>query len=243
MALFDIVLTTDTISISDQLISDGLTRFEVVNDSISVEDSILVEIRARVKKITPITPTKLRVEFGGKTVINSALVNPNNYVISTVTPGAANVVVNFVELPFGQSNPSYVELETSEHTDNNKYNLALSENIIGYETDFSKPYNVNYIGLGESPTVSLVLATAKDQVYVYFSENMKDNSSIRDTDNYIWDGGLQTIEVENVLGNIVVLKTSDQSEGTLYNLTIRGISARKIEDNVSAIDQLSVSVL
>lgn len=243
MALFDIVLTTDTISVSDQLISDGLTRFEVINDTISVEDDISVEIRAKIKKVTPITPTKLRVEFGGKTIINSALVDPGSYIISTVTPGAANVVINFVELPFGQSNPSYVEIETSEHTDNNEYNLSISEDIIGYEIDFSKWYDVNYIGLGESPTVSLVLATAKDQVYVYFSENMKDNSSIRDTNNYIWDGGLQTLEVESVLGNIVVLKTSVQSEGTLYNLTIRGISAIKIEDNIGVSDQLSVSVL
>ena len=95
----------------------------------------------------------------------------------------------------------------------------------------------NYAGLGDSPIVNLVFATGKNEAQVIFSEPILDNPAVRNISNYVWDGGLSTISVKDVSANVVTLETSDQTEGFLYNLTVRGIFAVVISDKIVATDQ------
>lgn len=241
MALFDITIPTDDLVVLDEILT-GEIYLPSVSDSVDVSESLSIQSRMRVKKVTPISPTKIKIEFVSGAIVNDDLVNPSNYIFSEVSPGAANVVPVSVEIPFGVSSPSYVYIETSEHTDNAEYELTIGNNIIGNNV-LGGDYSFNYIGIGESPTVILVLAVAQDEVDVYFSENMKDNTSIRDANNYVWDGGLQTLSVLSVIDNVVTLKTSAQTESVLYNLTIRGVSSIKTSDVVGVSDQISASLL
>lgn len=239
MALYERTID-DSVSVYDAVVQE-----REINDSISVSDSIVVS-KIETLEITNarvLTSTKVRIDFSAPTVINSALQDPSSYTFNAVSPGAIDVIPQSVDLPVGQTNPLFVEIEVTEHTDGAIYSVEISTDLRGINGEVGGGPAKNYAGAGDPPTVLLVLATDKNHVQVYFSETILNNSSANDTDNYVWDGGLQTLLVESVSENIVTLKTSDQTEGQLYNLTVRGIFAATIDDFVVASDQINVSIL
>lgn len=239
MALYERVIS-DTISVYD-----AITQHRIVADSISVSDSIVAQKieTLEISNARVLTSTKVRIDFSAPALINSALQDPNSYTFNVISAGAIDVIPQSVDLPPGQSNPLFVEVNVSEHTDGAIYSVGISSDIRGANGEVGGGSAKQYAGSGEPPTVILVLATDKNHAQVYFSESILNNTSANDVNNYVWDNGLQTLEVESVVENIVTLKTNDQTEGGIYNLTVKGILSVIMNDSIGTSDQISVSVL
>ena len=239
MALYERVIS-DTISVYD-----AITQHRIVADSISVSDSIVAQKieTLEISNARVLNSTKVRIDFSAPALINSALQDPNSYTFNVISAGAIDVIPQSVDLPPGQSNPLFVEVNVSEHTDGAIYSVEISSDIRGANGEVGGGSAKQYAGSGEPPTVILVLATDKNHAQVYFSESILNNTSANDVNNYVWDNGLQTLEVESVVENIVTLKTNDQTEGDIYNLTVKGILSVIMNDSIGTSDQISVSVL
>lgn len=239
MALYERTID-DSVSVYD-----AITQERIIADSISVSDSLVVQKieTLEISNARVLTSTKVRIDFSAPALINSALQDHSNYIFNVISAGAIDVIPQSIDLPPGQSNPLFVEVNVSEHTDGAIYSVEISSNIQGANGEIGGGLAKQYAGAGEPPTIILVLATEKNQVQVYFSETILNNASANDINNYVWDNGLQTLEVESVVGNVVTLKTNDQTEGDVYNLTVKGILSTILYDSIGTSDQISVSLL
>jgi hypothetical protein len=146
-----------------------------------------------------------------------------------------------VSLPVGQPNPLFVELGVTEMTDSRLYGLEVVGGIVGANAEQPAGQSV-FAGIGRTPEVLLVLATSKNTVQIQFTEVMEDNADLRNAANYVFDGGLATLEVIAVQGSVVMLRTDDQAEGQLYNLTVKGLLAARIRDTIVTSDATATMI-
>lgn len=259
MALFDEVLPTDALGVTDNTkveldnivvgVSDSVAVFGSVARQITVgsgaADVVAVTDAVTANLVESLSPTnvraqtsaRIRVDFSNNVVPSAALSDPSTYLVNAVSPGAALVVPQQVFLPVGQAFPLFVEIEVTEMTDEAIYQLNLAAGLVSVDGEPSGPIiPAFFAGIGDSPDVFLVLALDKNTCQVQFTEPMLDNAALRDTSNYIFDGGLAVTAVSAAEGSIVTLKTSDQVEGQIYNLTVRGLLAARQIDQVTAVD-------
>jgi len=269
MALFEVEIATDSMSLTDsrrvnnQVLVDifdgdldvdddvGLLQIRTSIDSISVSDSVSVSKVASLyaSAVRAQGANKIRIDFTNNVFKDSpgtfpgswALTEPESYEITPVSPGAAHVVVQSVTLPVGQTYPSYVILDVTEMTDAAQYALSLVGNIVSIDNEPAGAIPTYFYGVGDSPTVILVLAQSKNSVQVRFSEPLSVNSAVWDTSNYVFDNGLIVQEVTAVQGSIVTLKTSDQTPGQLYQLTVLGHLHIKVGDRLSLSEETLVN--
>jgi hypothetical protein len=230
------------------LLTDGVPVTEafarVINFNRYAADSILLfDDVSRFNTIPPkaraLDDKTVRVDFGYQAQNNAALSDPASYSIVPISPGAALVTVLGVSLPLGQSTPTFAELTVTEMTDVKLYALTLGSGVQGAGGEISEGQSV-FAAIGRAPEVLLVLAISKNTVQVHFSEVMEDNPDLRNPANYLFDGGLVVESVVAAEGSVVTLATTDQAEGQLYHLTIRGLLAASIRDSVVAADATAV---
>lgn len=166
---------------------------------------------------------RVRFHFSEPMLRSAALEAPANYGFSVLTPGASDIYVESVVVPDTPTNPSYVDVFCSEQTIGADYEATVSTSG---PTDRSlnsinpASATVAFVGIGTTPTVARVEAISQNRVDVVFSEAMASNADIREASRYTWDSGLLTLSVLDVVSDTVKLVTSDQTPGTLYNLTI-----------------------
>lgn len=79
-----------------------------------------------------------------------------------------------------------------------------------------------FIGKGVAPTIVVAYATDKNTVVIQFSEPILDLGSIRTVGAYTANLGLTITAVLSVGVDTVTLKTSNQTAGQLYTLTLTG---------------------
>jgi hypothetical protein len=84
------------------------------------------------------------------------------------------------------------------------------------------PDPFGFTGLGTAPTVVVAYATDKNTIVVQFSESILDLGSIRTVGAYTANLGLTISAVLSVDVDSVTLKTSNQTPGQLYTLTLTG---------------------
>lgn len=259
------IFISDTVSVTDELTSVSI-KVGTVSDSIAVADSLQVTttyerepsdavlvadllvaaptIVFHIASASALTPTRVRVEFEVPALINAALSRATSYRFDNLSPGAVDVTPLSVSLPAGQPTPLYVEIETTEHTNEGAYEVALTSAIRGAAGEIGSTDPVEYEGIGVAPTLQLVLAISSTEVQVHFSEAIANEPDANRPQNYAWDGGLHTVAVRSVIGNIVTLQTSQQIPGQLYNLTVTGSIApndRVLDDDpVDVEDELIV---
>lgn len=233
MAFFDIVLPTDTIEVSDSIVQE-----RILSDVAEVTDAIAVSLinTLSITNARALTDRKVRIDFTTPALVNSALSNPANYTFVTSTPGAVEIIPMSIDLPPGQVNPSFVEVNVTEHTDGAIYQVSISPLIVGPGGETGGGAAKSYAGKGTSPQVTLVLAMSPTEAVVYFDEPILDNPAANDVANYVWDNGLSTVAVIEVVGNTVTLQTTPQTPLELYNLTVRGILAVVINDAIQVTD-------
>lgn len=263
MALFDIVLPTDHVTASDVIarqlnaggvakvfdiqisdeisVVDSLPEEVIISDTISVTDSVQAQLidTLSIANARALSATKIRIDFSAPAkapASNPALSDPASYTFTPISPGAVGVVPQSVDLPPGQAEPLYVEVNITEHTNGSIYEVGLSAAIEGANDEVGGGAPFAYAGIGASPIVLLVLATSPTECVVQFDEAILDNPAANDVANYIWDNGLSTVAVKSVVGNLVTLETTEQTEGALYNLTVRGIFQIVINDTIQVAD-------
>jgi len=237
------VVNTDEIEVEETPI--GTYGSKSVSDTISLSDSLSADFitSLRVSNIRALTSNKIRIDFEESVQINAALIDPASYSFNPITGGAESIFAQSVVLPPGQSYPLYVEVIVNEMTDDAEYEGAVTGAVI---SSSGRPIYSEYMifaGIGQSPTVILVLAKDKNTVEVQFSEVMESNAAILDSNNYSFDGGLVVQSVESLEGSLVTLKTSDQTEGQLYNLTVKGILYSNPIDYITTNDQITAQIL
>jgi hypothetical protein len=165
----------------------------------------------------------LRVTFDRGLKDNAALVMPYNYIPTVLTPGAAPIVVNVVLPEANTARPAYVDLEVSEMTQGASYSCAVSPNgpVDSDDTPIDPDNNAStFVGIGEYPTIKHLISQSANRVDIVFSEAIVDNTYARDALNYTFDGGLNVLNVLDVIDDTVKLVTSNQAPGALYTLTI-----------------------
>jgi hypothetical protein len=252
----DVRVTNDTVAVSDALTQVSVARIELV-DAIAVVDAIQSHIDRRITVTDAVavadglvrqpilalfislaralTETKVRIDFSAPMLINDALRRPANYVFKNTSPGSAEVVPFAVTVPVGQLNPLYVELDVTEHTEGGTYTVTLSSALRGAADETSTGVPFEYTGIGVKPTLQLVLATSVTEVDVYFSEAITNNAPANDRNNYQWSGGISTVDVKRISGNVVTLQTTAQVPGALYTLTVIGFN-HGVENELSLND-------
>lgn len=271
MALFDIIIQADNVTISDAItrqlnagvaasffdehISDEEIGLEdllqvsieaerEVTDSVVIADSVSVTViePLLIQNARALTDTKVRIDFSTPALdpsggMNPGLSNPASYIFTVVTPGAVDVIPQSVDVPPGQVNPLYVEVNVSEHTNGADYQVALSPAVLGFDNRAGNGTPFLYEGSGSPPIVERVMATSLNEVLVFFDESILNNAAANDVGNYIWNNGLVTTAVKSVVGNLVTLATSTQTAGQLYSLTVLGYNALFDEDGEVLIDE------
>jgi len=215
------------VALGDEVVvADGLfiPRSVLLGDIVSTVDALSSQatIQFGIADARALTEVKVRIDFEVPTLINAALTNTANYRFKNLSSGSVEVVPVSVGLPPGQPNPFYVEVVTTEHTEGATYEVALTEAIRGAAGEVGHVAPVSYVGIGVAPTLHLVIARSSTEVEVHFSEPIIDNASARNPRNYLWAGGIVTIDVRSVEGSVVVLQTTGQVPGHLYTLTVLG---------------------
>lgn len=192
-----------------------------VPSALAVDGSIIAA--PRVAGVEILDSLKIRIRFDQPMASNSNLSSPGNYLISSLGAGVAIFVSSVT--PEAGAAPTYVDLDVNEMTGGEPYRVSVQAGAGAPESQFAialNPLGAQFLftGLGVDPTVISVAAVGENRADVKFSENMFDNAAIRDPSNYAFDGGLIVTSVLDVVGDTVRLVTTDQTPGTLYNLTI-----------------------
>jgi len=178
----------------------------------------------RLSSVVALSGYKVRFTFDQAMKNDSRLIDPTNYFVTPSSSSGVAVYVSSVE-PEGVLNPTYVDLTVNEMTGGVGYqgrvNAGLNAPVSRLDIAINFSGNTaSFFGEGENPTIVSVEAIGSNRVDITFSEPMLDNDSIRDPTNYIFDNGLTTIAILNVVSNRVELVTSDQVPGIIYNLMI-----------------------
>jgi hypothetical protein len=181
-------------------------------------------VQPQISAIVAVNANKIRVTFDEPMDLNGGeLATVGNYSITPQTAGAAAVNILSVAAGVGAT-PSYVEIETTEHTEGATYQLAVvtSGEIRDAAYNPIDPAGASdtYAGEGDAPTLLRVEPVSSTRVDLVFSEAMRDNATIRDPAQYVWDNGLTTLAVLEIESDTVKLVTTEQTEGLLYSLTI-----------------------
>lgn len=181
-------------------------------------------VQPQISAVVALNASKVRVTFDeAMDLYGGELTKAANYSITPQTAGAAAVNIVSVAAGLG-STPSHVDLTTSEHTEGATYQVAAvtSGEIRDAAYNPLDPAGATdtYTGEGDAPTLLKVEPVSSTRVDLVFSETMRDNATIRDPAQYVWDNGLTTLAVLELDGDTVKLVTTEQTEGILYNLTI-----------------------
>lgn len=216
-------VATDSVTAIDSVTVQA-DRLVTVANAMAVTDSVVVGaiIALKIASVSALSKTRVRITFEAPALINAALTSPTSYHFDNVSPGSVGVVPLSVILPVGQVNPIYVDVELTEHTNGKTYEVGLGSNIRGAMGEIGHPVPVTYVGIGVEPTLQVVIGTSATEAEVHFSESVADNASANDPSKYTWTGGISTIAVRSVNGNVVTLQTTAQVPGELYTLTVQG---------------------
>lgn len=210
-------------SIGGAFVFDGAK--DVYSNAISVNLSTAhgqLKQLARLSSVDVLDVYKIRLHFNNRMTLNGALSNTINYNIIPVTPGAVKPYIESVVIP-DVYEPSYIDLIVTEMTNAKTYNVVVSPygpvDINGLRID--ENYNeLPFTSIGIIPTIKHITSISSTRIDVKFSEKMKYNSAIIDSNQYKADNGLEILSVLSFTEDTVCLATSEQNPNTLYTLTI-----------------------
>ena len=175
--------------------------------------------------VAVLDPNKIRITFDRGMLKDSKLTNVLNYIITPTGVGAPLYYNEIV--PENVVYPTCIDVLTTEMTNGVNYQCRIISGIgnNGPTDPEGTPIDpasdtYSFVGVGVKPTIAAVQAISQNRVDVIFSENMEDNTAIRDKTNYTFDKGLNVLDILEVVDNTVKLVTSDQDSGELYTLTI-----------------------
>lgn len=177
-----------------------------------------------ISSVNAYSSTKIRVTFDRPMKKNSDLTDVLNYIITPSSSWSAPVFFSEIVAESIVS-PRYVDIVLdTEMTLDRSYGIEI-DIISGPISEDNDPLdgatNIGHFrGFGIIPDILSVEAISQNRVDVVFTEDMTDNSEIRDITNYSFDKGLSILSILGMSGDTVQLVTSDQTAGELYTLTV-----------------------
>lgn len=167
----------------------------------------------------------IRVTFNYGCVDNDELRNPENYQIVVSSPSTAYDFGIVSVTPEDVEYPTYVDLEVTDCTGDADYTLVITPDVIQsqYAVYLTSGSNTAaFVGDTEDPTVLYAIALSPTTIRVVFSKYMVQNADLYDRTNYAWSGSnlLTTLRVERESNSSVILTTTTQTAGTIYELTV-----------------------
>ncbi len=168
-----------------------------------------------------ISSTRIRIDFSAPINDSSVLRDSFSYTITTVTTNAVVPAIAEVFVP-GIGPTRTIDLVTSEMTDGASYEVNVNNNNVIGEGGAVTQTPFAFAGIGIAPSVVVVIATSPTTVEIRFSEPIKDFGNVRETTAYVFSDSLATIDVLELTSNIVIVETSEQTEGFLYSLQLVG---------------------
>lgn len=176
-----------------------------------------------IKNVRAVSSTRIRVEFSQpiSNDADSSLSDPDSFVLTPLS-GAAVSVISRVDTPDGATATASVDLIVSEMTQGvlnyqlQAFGLFAPDDSPISNTAF--PFN----GLGVPPKVLVAFAPDANSVTVQFTEKVLDIGSLRVLSAYTFNDGLTVTGILSVDASSVTLKTSNQTPGHLYTLTMSG---------------------
>lgn len=186
-------------------------------------------IQPRVISATPSSPTVVRVAFDDEMANNSQLVSKANYQFQPTGGGA--VVDVLAVIPEATTYPTYVDVTTTEHTDNEGYTVIVSNVTDRYLNAIDPAHDdASYTGQGTLPQLSSAEVRTSTKLRVHFSEEMMLNSALTTPGNYsltpITPGAapLFISDIETPAGDnypdYVDLIISEMTDGATYELVV-----------------------
>lgn len=175
--------------------------------------------------ISSIIPSylSLKVIFTKPMTNDSELINPENYYITVSDPTTAFDFEIISVTPESVANPNYIILETTDCTHDKEYTFVIVPDKIKTSTEEYITAGLNTIafnGVSELPNILSVIPITSSSVRITFSKKMAKNSSLLDNSSYAFTGGLKVLSVEQENPYSVLLTTSVQTSGEIYNLTV-----------------------
>lgn len=254
MALIDPVCTCDPlvdISAEAALIFDPVCTIDPAVESAGSEGTIAhdpvctidpaVEITGQFGSPPPTVSvsvtgaTTLRATFSEAMADTTELDDPASYSVTVETEGAVGVAVSSV-VREAVTNPTYVDLTTTEHTDGADYELNVAATVVDQQGDYVEEPEP-YVGQGVQPQISSVVAVNANKIRVTFDEPMDRNSGeLLDASNYTitpQTAGAISVNINAVttVGSTpeyVELDTSEHTEGATYE--VAAVTSGEIRD-------------
>jgi hypothetical protein len=167
----------------------------------------------------------LRVNFTKPATNDSGLRNPENYNINVDVPSDAfDFGCVSVTPEDGVTYPTYVVLEMTDNTHGKDYELEITAaSIQSFESDpIQDPYNkADFVGVSEMPAVLVTVPLSLTLMRVTFTKIMALKEDLYTPTRYAWtDSALTTLKVEEDTDSSVLLTTTLQVPGTIYELTV-----------------------
>jgi hypothetical protein len=157
--------------------------------------------------------------FAANVFVTSAGLNPDNYSISTATPGA--VVPTILSISYLNAT---VTVHTTDQTIGASYTLHMPPGAIADAMGgiIWTTTSVNFTGASSSPLVITAYAQTGTQFVLIFSEEVIE-SSATDLTHYGIVPALDIHSITKVNATTYIMNTSQQIPGQSYTVTITGV--------------------
>lgn len=223
-----------TTSMFAQSLLSGLGGFEVdgsatATSTSSIQGDLGTLIQPKVASVVALGANSIRMTFDSPMRDDAALNNAANYDIPVVVGGQTVSVT--AATPEAAPFPTYVDLATTEHTDNILYSASV-ENVVSEDNNLIDPNNdsATYTAIGDKPQLAAVETKSSKLLRLNFSEEMVLNSELTNPFNYtltpITPGAAQLFFTEVVapdgdnFPSWVELPVSEMTDGATYEVSV-----------------------
>jgi hypothetical protein len=176
---------------------------------------------ARMIAARALSSTRIRLDFDGPLDDTSILRDPASYLIEAAGFGTVPFVAA-VDVP-DVLVPRFVELRTSEMTNLAPYSARVKPLTVESAGVPVASDALPFDGIGVGPILVVAIAVSPVAVEIRFNESLKELSLTLDAAAYLFTGGLIVEAVEGVSDDTIILRTSEQSRGEMYSLTVNAV--------------------
>jgi hypothetical protein len=190
---------------------------------VTLVDFILEDVGPQILSVVH-TYLNLRVNFNIPMLDDAELRDPSNYDITVTDPTTAyDFEATLVTPESGVTNPTYVDLTMTDCTGGKEYTLVITPDKLQSSTAQLLESGGNtavFTGVTEDPDVLTAESVSLTQIRVTFSKTMAVNEEFKNPSNYSLTGGLQVRAVDVESESTVLLTTTEQTPGQLYDITV-----------------------
>lgn len=166
---------------------------------------------------------QLRITLSDEIVANAQVTDPTFWTVTTSAPGAVSATITSSTVEYVGGVPG-VTLETTEMTNGEDYTLTMptSYMIAVDGSTFAGSPNVNFTGVGDSPSVLETRVVDDSTIDVIFNEDVQDTGALNVL-NYSFSPIIQVTNVRRMATGHYRLTVLGKRDTQLYQLTVSNI--------------------